>query len=258
VTTVLLIRHGRTAANTSGLLAGWTPGVHLDDAGRAQAAALAERLRPVPLVAVVTSPLERCQETVAALLAGRDGLGPEVDDRVGECHYGDWQGQELKKLAEDPLWRVVQAHPSAVRFPGNGGESLRGMQERAVDAVREWNARLGPDATYAVCSHGDVIKSVVADALGLHLDLFQRIVVNPCSLTVIQYTEFRPFVVRLNDTGGSVEALLRPERQRHEDSDAVVGGSAGPGAEPGDAIGGARSDGSGSRTSAAGTSPPAT
>ena len=234
VTTVLFVRHGRTAANTAGLLAGWTPGVHLDDTGRAQAAALAERLRPVPLSAVVTSPLERCQETVAALLADRDGLAPQVDARVGECHYGDWQGQELKKLAKDPLWRVVQAHPSAVRFPGDGGESLRDSQARGVAAVRDWNARLGPDATYVVCSHGDLIKSIVADALGLHLDLFQRLIVDPCSLTVVHYTELRPFLVRLNDTGGGVDALIPPKRRprrsrrrRQDESDAVVGGGAG-------------------------------
>jgi probable phosphomutase (TIGR03848 family) len=242
VTTVLFVRHGRTAANAGGILAGWSPDVHLDDTGRAQAAALGKRLRPVPLAAVVTSPLERCQETVAALLVGRDGLTPQVDDRLGECRYGDWQGQELKKLAKDPLWRVVQAHPSAARFPGDGGESLRDTQSRAIAAIRDWNARLGPDATYAVCSHGDPIKCVLADALGLHLDLFQRIVVDPCSLTVVRYTELRPFVLRLNDTGGGVEALLPPkdpagrerqcleehsEEHREEDSDAVVGGGAG-------------------------------
>jgi probable phosphomutase (TIGR03848 family) len=236
VTTVLFVRHGRTAANVGGNLAGWSPGVHLDGTGRAQAAALAERLRPVPLAAVVTSPLERCQETVAALLAGRDGLAPQVDDRLGECRYGEWQGQELTKLAKEPLWRVVQAHPSAARFPGDEGEALRDTQWRAVAAVRDWNARLGADATYVVCSHGDPIKCIVADALGLHLDLFQRLVVDPCSLTVVRYTELRPFVLRLNDTGGGVEALLPPERPAsgarqcpEEESDAVVGGGAGAG-----------------------------
>jgi len=244
VTTVLFVRHGRTSANAGGVLAGWTPGVHLDDTGRAQAAALGERLQPVPLAAVVTSPLERCRETVAPLVAGRDGLALQIDDRVGECHYGDWQGQELKKLAKDPLWRVVQAHPSAVTFPGDGGESMRDSQARGIAAVRDWNALLGPDATYLVCSHGDLIKSIVADALGLHLDLFQRLVVDPCSLTVIHYTELRPFLVRLNDTGGGVEALLPPKRRprrsrkrRQEESDAVVGGGAGNAATGGGGTG---------------------
>jgi probable phosphomutase (TIGR03848 family) len=230
VTTVLLIRHGRTAANANGTLAGWTPGVVLDEVGRKQAETLAERLRPVPLAAIVSSPLERTRETAAALLAGRDDTPEHIDERFGEARYGDWTGHPLKTLAKDPLWKVVQSHPSAVTFPG--GESLRGMQERAVNAVRDWNAKLGPDATWAAVSHADVIKAIAADALGLHLDQFQRLQVDPCSVTVIRYTELRPFVVRLNDIGGSVEGLVPPKkpvrrRRRTADSDAVVGGGAG-------------------------------
>ena len=134
---------------------------------------------------------------------------------MGECQYGDWTGKPLKELEKDPLWPVVQAHPSAVRFPGPEGESMLDTQHRAVAAVREWNARLGPDATYLVCSHGDVIKAIVADGLGLHLDQSQRIVADPCSLTVIRYTQLRPFLLRLNDTGGGVADLLpRPSPGR--------------------------------------------
>ena len=232
MTTVLLVRHGRTPANASGVLAGWTPGVHLDDTGVTQAAALGARLLPVPVAAVVSSPLERCRETGAALLAGRDGTPEHVDDRLGECRYGDWTGKALKDLAKDPLWKVVQAHPSAATFPGPEGESMRAMQARAVEAVRDWNARLGPDATWVAVSHGDVIKAIIADALGMHLDQFQRIQADPCSLAVIRYTELRPFVVRLNDTGGSIDALLppkkKPARRRRGSSDAAVGGGAGP------------------------------
>jgi probable phosphomutase (TIGR03848 family) len=228
VTTVLLVRHGLTAM-TGPVLAGWTAGLALDERGRAQADAVAARLAPLPLTAVVASPLDRCQQTAAAIAAGRD-LEPATDDRLGECRYGDWTGQEIKKLAKDPLWRAVQVHPSAVRFPGPQGEPLRETQARAVAAVRDWNDRLGPDATWLACSHGDVIKAVVADALGMHLDLFQRIVVDPCSITVLRYTELRPFVLRLNDTGGSVESLLPPKgrrRRRRPSSDAAVGGGAG-------------------------------
>jgi probable phosphomutase (TIGR03848 family) len=231
VTTVVLVRHGLTAL-TGPVLAGWSPGLHLDERGQQQAAAVAERLRPVPFAAVVSSPLDRCLDTAAAVLAGRD-LELQVEDRLGECRYGDWTGRPLKELAKDPLWKVVQAHPSAVVFPGPDGEPLRETQARAVAAVRDWNARLGPDATWLACSHGDVIKSVVADAMGLHLDQFQRIVVDPCSVTVIRYTETRPFVVRLNDTGGGVEDLLPPRRKgrrRKAASDATVGGGAGAGA----------------------------
>ena len=227
MTTVLLVRHGLTAM-TGPVLAGWTPGVHLDDRGQEQARLLGERLLRVPLAAVVASPLERCQETAAALAAGRD-LAVETDDRLGECRYGDWTGQELKKLAKDPLWKVVQVHPSAAAFPG--GEALRDTQARAVDAVRVLNERLGPDATWVAVSHGDVIKAVLADALGMHLDMFQRLQVDPCSVSVIRYTDLRPFVVRMNDVGGPVDDLVPPKRRgrRRASSDAAVGGGAGTG-----------------------------
>lgn len=192
--TVLLVRHGRTTANASGVLAGWTPGVGLDDVGRGQAQALAARVGALPLAAVVTSPLQRCVETAAALVAvpGPDGAvrpEPSVEDRLGECRYGDWTGRELKVLAKEPLWRVVQAHPSAVTFPGPEGESMPTMQHRAVEAVRAHDARVaaehGDDALWVAVSHGDVIKAILADALGMHLDAFQRIVVDPDRKSVV-------------------------------------------------------------------------
>ncbi len=238
MSTVLLVRHGRTAANSSGVLAGWTPGVALDETGQAQAAALAARLAAVPLAGIVTSPLQRCHETAVVIAAGR-GLEVLLDERLGECHYGDWTGQELKRLAKDPLWKVVQQHPSAARFPGATGESLRAMQLRAVDAVRDGGERLdaqvaGGEALWVALSHGDVIKAVVADALGMHLDAFQRIVIDPCSVTAVRYTGLRPFVLRMNDTGGDLAALVPAKRRARRrrgglaaDSDAVVGGGAG-------------------------------
>ncbi|PWW24241.1 putative phosphomutase (TIGR03848 family) [Geodermatophilus normandii] len=230
MTTVILLRHGRTTANAGGVLAGWTPGVQLDETGQAQVAAVGQRLAPVPLAAVVSSPLERCRQTAGAVLDGRD-LELQTDDRLGEARYGDWTGRKLAELVKDPMWKVVQQHPSAAVFPGDEGEGLAQTQARAVAAVREWNARLGPDAVWLACSHGDVIKAVLADALGLHLDAFQRIVVDPASISVVTYTETRPFVVRVNDTGGDVAALVppkkRPRRRRGRDSDAVVGGGAG-------------------------------
>ncbi|HMC71730.1 MAG TPA: MSMEG_4193 family putative phosphomutase, partial [Mycobacteriales bacterium] len=198
--------------------------------GREQAQALAQRLAKVPFTAVISSPLDRCQETAAALVSDRD-VTVTTDDRLGECHYGDWTGQELKKLAKDPLWKVVQAHPSAAAFPG--GEALRETQARAVAAIRETNARLGDGATWVAVSHGDVIKAVLADALGMHLDMFQRLLVDPCSVSVVRYTELRPFVVRINDVGGAVSDLVPAKRTRRKraSSDAVVGGGAGSGAE---------------------------
>jgi probable phosphomutase (TIGR03848 family) len=229
VTTVILLRHGRTTANTGGVLAGWTPGVRLDEAGEAQVAAVGKRLAPVPLAAVVSSPLERCAQTSAAVVAGRD-VEVQSDDRFGEARYGDWTGRTIKELTKEPLWKVVQQHPSAAVFPGPEGEGLAQTQARAVAAVRAWNATLGPDAVWLACSHGDVIKAILADALGLHLDQFQRIVVDPASISVVTYTDTRPFVVRVNDTGGDVSALVPPPRRRRRragSSDAVVGGGAG-------------------------------
>jgi probable phosphomutase (TIGR03848 family) len=229
VPTVLLLRHGLTDS-TGTALSGRTPGLHLNEAGRGQAADLAGRLTGVPLAALVTSPLERCQETARARV--RDGVEPQVDDRFLEVAYGEWTGRPLKELVKEPLWKVVQQHPSAAQFPG--GESLAATQARSVAAIRDWNTRLGDGATYAVCSHGDVIKAILADALGLHLDQFQRIVVNPCSVSVVHYTPTRPFVVRMNDVGGSVADLLpakrrRPRSRRAADhsGDAVPGGGAG-------------------------------
>jgi probable phosphomutase (TIGR03848 family) len=225
VATVLLLRHGRTAANAGGGLAGRAP-VGLDEVGRAQAAALADRLAGVPVAAVVTSPLPRCRQTVELALPGAAAV---ADERLIECGYGDWQGRPLKELAEDPLWPVVQQHPSAAVFPGEGGEAMAAVAARAVAAVREWDARVtaqhGMDAVWLACSHGDVIKAVVADALGLHLDLFQRIVVGPTSVSAIRYTATRPFLLRLGDTGE-----LRFEPPAEQGSDAAVGGGAGGGA----------------------------
>ncbi|MGZ4572446.1 MAG: histidine phosphatase family protein [Blastococcus sp.] len=229
MTTVVFLRHGRTTANAGGVLAGWTPGVELDDTGRTQVQAVGERLAKVPLTALVSSPLERCMQTAEAVSAGR-GLEVQTDDRLGEARYGDWTGRTIKELVKEPLWKVVQQHPSAAVFPGPGGEGLAETQARAVAAVRAWNAALGPEAVWLACSHGDVIKAVLADALGLHLDQFQRIVVDPASISVVTYTDTRPFVVRVNDTGGDVSGLIPPPKRRRRgraSSDAVVGGGAG-------------------------------
>ncbi len=230
MTVVLIVRHGLTSS-TGKALTGWTPGITLDDRGQAQAAAVAGRLSQLPLTAIVSSPLERCVQTAAAIAAAQPSGEPvQIDDRLGECKYGDWTGQPLRKLARDPLWKVVQAHPSAVTFPGPDGESMTAMQQRAVSAVRDWNGRLGAEATYLICSHGDVIKAIIADALGMHLDMSQRIQVDPCSLSIIRYTTLRPFVLRVNDTGADAAALAGLARKHAaggKEADAQVGGGAG-------------------------------
>jgi probable phosphomutase (TIGR03848 family) len=231
VPTVLLVRHGRTTANSSGVLAGRSSGVHLDDVGASQAEAVGQRLADLPLARLVSSPLARCRQTLAAIAAAHSAPPePVTDAGLTECGYGDWTGKPLKSLAKDPLWKTVQNQPSAVTFPD--GESMQQMQARAVSAVRRHDAEVeqehGPDALWVAVSHGDVLKSILADALGLHLDLFQRIVVDPGSLSVVRYTPGRPFVQHLNDRGSDLAGLRPPKRRRRRArGDAPVGGGAG-------------------------------
>jgi len=231
VPTCLLIRHGRTTSNANGTLAGWTEGVGLDDIGRGQAADLAERLRGLPIRAVFSSPLQRCVETAQIVARAFVDVTVQTDERVGECRYGAWTGGSLEELAKEPLWRMVQDQPSAARFPDGemfAGESIVEMQARGLAAVRDFDARVGaqygPQAMWALVSHGDVIKSILADAAGAHLDHFQRIVVGPASLSVVSYTDRRPFLVRVNDGGTDLSTIV-PSPPGHGDAP-VGGGSA--------------------------------
>jgi probable phosphomutase (TIGR03848 family) len=229
--TVLLVRHGRSTSNTAHVLAGRSEGVELDDKGRQQAAELVERIGELPIRAVVCSPQLRCRLTVEPLVE-KLGVEANVDDRFAEVDYGEWTGRKLGELFKEPLWSVVQAHPSAAVFPG--GEGLAEVQTRAVAAVREHDARLaeqhGADVLWVACTHGDVIKAILADALGLHLDGFQRISVDPASISVIRYTKLRPFVLHVNHTGAGLTSALAAAPPSGGDTpaeDAVVGGSTG-------------------------------
>lgn len=231
--TVILLRHGRSTANTALTLAGRTPGVSLDQTGRMQAQDLCHRLAGLPVEAVVHSPLMRCRETVEPL-ASALGVDPVIDEGLVEVDYGTWTGRTLAELAAEHMWSVVQQHPSSAEFPE--GESLAEMATRAVTSIRLHDRRLadesGRDVLWVACSHGDVIKAVIADAYGMHLDQFQRIVVEPASMSVVRYTPHRPFVLRVNDTGGDL-ASLRGEPAGHVGnatagdarSDAVPGGN---------------------------------
>lgn len=229
--TVILVRHGRTTANATGLLAGRLPGVKLDDLGADQAAATGARLSAVRLAAVVTSPQERCRQTAKAI-AGQQSETLKVasDRQLSECDYGDWQGRKLSELAKEPLWKVVQSQPSAAVFPG--GESLRAMQDRAVEGIRRHDRRVedehGPGAVWLAVSHGDVIKSILADALGSHLDHFQRIQVDPASVSIVRFTQSRPYVLGLNTHAGDLSWLTPPPSRRKRRTGAPVGGGAGP------------------------------
>lgn len=237
--TLLLVRHGRTTANASGVLAGRTPGVVLDDLGIQQAAAAAERIGAVPIARLVTSPQERCRQTASAVAAGQRAAKHPVtratsERGLAECDYGDWQGQTIKALLKEPLWRTVQQQPSAVTFPG--GESMVAMQHRAVAAVRRLDAEVteahGAGAVWVAVSHGDIIKALLADALGMHLDLFQRLNVDPASVSVIRYAPDRPYVLATNTHAGDLGWLApRPGKSgRRRPAGAVVGGGAGPAA----------------------------
>ncbi|HEY9264374.1 MAG TPA: histidine phosphatase family protein [Mycobacterium sp.] len=235
--TVLLLRHGRSTSNTAHTLAGRSEGVDLDDRGREQAEALVDRIGSLPIRAIVRSPLLRCERTVEPLAAAL-GLDPVVDERISEVDYGTWTGRKIGELVKEPLWAVVQQQPSAAVFPE--GEGLAGVQARAVAAVREHDRILADrhdgDVLWIACTHGDVIKAVLADALGTHLDSFQRINADPASVSVIRYTTLRPFVIHVNHTGSALNAALSatPTEAKSQDGspasqvptgEAVVGGS---------------------------------
>ncbi|MGX7828262.1 MSMEG_4193 family putative phosphomutase [Actinokineospora sp. 24-640] len=230
--TVVLLRHARSSANNAGVLAGRSEGVFLDEVGQGQAAGLVGRLGGLPLRSLVVSPLTRCGQTVAPLAAGL-GLVPVVEPGLVEVDYGSWTGKAIRDLVGEPLWAVVQRHPSGAVFPG--GEGLAGVQARAVAAVRAHDARVaaefGEGAVWLLCSHGDVIKSILADALGQHLDSFQRIVVDPASVSVVRYTATRPFVLRVNDCGGLGGVVPVEPEPGQASGDATVGGSTGAAAE---------------------------
>lgn len=218
VTTIVLVRHGRTSANVSGVLAGRTPGVHLDPSGTEQATVVGQRLRKVPVDFLVSSPMQRTIETARLIAAEREQrIAVTRETGINEFDYGDWSGRKISELAKKPLWSRIQSTPSAVTFPN--GESMAAASARAIKAVRKWTAEKEHGVVVMV-SHGDIIKAILADALGMHLDLFQRIVVDPGSLSVIEYTQMRPLVLKINDT--SSDPLAVSERKA-----AVVGGGAG-------------------------------
>lgn len=198
MTTILLVRHGENEWVRKHRLAGWIEGVHLNARGRAQAEGVAERLRGLPIGAVYSSPVTRCMET-AGYVAEVLRRGVEPLPEMGEVRYGKWEGRKIRKLAKKRLWHVVQYYPSRLRFPQ--GETLREVQFRAVNALEGLCERHG-DGMVVVCSHADVIKLVLAHFLGVHMDLFQRIVVSPASVSVVRLGgDGRVQVVGVNDCG---------------------------------------------------------
>jgi probable phosphoglycerate mutase len=206
---LLLIRHALTEA-TGRSLTGWTPGVHLSEQGRGQARALAERLVPVRIAAIYSSPLERCLETAEPVAAQKRLSVTRVDD-LGEVRYGDWTGRTLAQLSRTRLWRTVQSAPSNARFPN--GESLLEVQERAAREVGRI-AATHPRGVVAAFSHGDVIRLLLAHYSGVHVDLFQRLVISPASVTAIALGDGVPRIVRVNDTGAVADLIPSKPRSR--------------------------------------------
>lgn len=202
-TTVLLVRHG-TTGTTGKVLPGRAKGLHLADTGRAQADRAAARIAELEHVdAVYCSPLERARET-AAPIGKAVGTRPKVARGLLECDFGDWTGAELQKLMKLPEWQTVQKAPSTFRFPG--GESFTEMQVRIVSALDDLRSQ-HPGGTIVCVSHADPIKAAVAHAVGTHLDLFQRIVISTCSISVMSWTPAGPVVLAVNSTGESLKDL---------------------------------------------------
>ncbi|MEN9711324.1 MAG: hypothetical protein RL441_1316 [Actinomycetota bacterium] len=212
--TVLLLRHARSTANAAGVLAGRMPGVQLDEVGISQAKQLADCLRDLSIEFIVHSDLERTKQTVSPL-ASASGITLREDQRLTECDYGDWSGKELKELSSEPLWKSIQSTPSSVTFPG--GEAMIDMQSRAVAALDFWMEEA--TSLFAICSHGDVLKSLVAHAIGLPLDKFQGLHVSPASITVLQWDGSRWTLQALNAPASkeAISSLTLPSQN-------VVGG----------------------------------
>ena len=207
MTQILLIRHAVNDFVKTGKLAGWTPGVHLNEEGQAQAVALGKRLASTPIDQLYASPLERTMETAEAIRQHHTHLNIQQTVELGEVRYGDWEGMEINKLTGRKMWQVVQQYPSRAEFPN--GETMRGVQTRAVNAV-ELLVSAHPHETVAVVTHADIIKMVLAHYLGMHLDEFQRIVIAPASISVLSLGFGRPYVGTMND----MAHVLQMEQER--------------------------------------------
>lgn len=206
---LLLVRHAVTDV-TGKKLSGWMPGIHLSDQGRKDAEEVAERLGGAPVKAIYSSPLERCRQTADAI-AAHHRLHVETNDRLGEVHYGDWQGKSMKVLYKSKAWKELKARPADFRFPG--GETVREAQTRAIGAIEALLPKHKGQAV-VVCSHADVIRLLVAAYLGLPIDLYSRISIAPASLSAIVLEDATPRLVKLGDTA-SLDGFW-PKKERRQ------------------------------------------
>lgn len=213
MTQLLLIRHATNDFVKTGKLAGWTPGVHLNDEGKAQAAALGKRLATVPLQALYASPLERTLETAQAIQDHHPHLSIVQHPPIGEVRYGDWEGMSIAELSKRKMWQVVQEYPSRAYFPN--GETMRGVQTRIVDAIEALAAQHSGQFI-ALVFHADLIKMAVAHYLGVHLDNFQRIVISPASISHLMLGHSRPYVGTINDTAHLLELQKQAKEEKKQ------------------------------------------
>jgi probable phosphoglycerate mutase len=222
---LVLIRHAHSTSNAAGTLSGRLPNVHLSDKGIEQSEELAKRLGFFPVATLRVSPMERCFETISpwlnsVLLPKNQALEPMIDQGLTEVDYGTWSGRKLSALSKNKLWGVVQGSPSRMYFPK--GEGIAEMQSRAMTSVHEAVASKTSGSAVLV-SHGDVIKAILASALGMHLDEFQRIVIDPASISILDYSTTKPRVLLLNDSRSVVtDLLLAPKRKKN-----LLGGGSG-------------------------------
>ncbi len=215
MTTILLIRHAVNDFVKTGKLAGRMAGVHLNNEGKAQAEALGKRLAEAPLRCIYSSPIERTMETAAAIVKHHPSLTVEAHPEITEVEYGAWQGKAISELQRRKMWGVVQEYPSRARFPN--GETMRGVQTRIVNAI-EALVRERPEQMIALVFHADLIKMALAHYLGMHLDVFQRIVISPASISTLHLGHSRPFIIGMND----IAHLLDLKKARRE-PDAATG-----------------------------------
>lgn len=224
MTLVVLIRHAHSVANGSGILAGRTEGVTLSPTGRKQAQDLAKRLGLIPIKSLRSSPLERCAQTISPWLRriadSNPRLSVQIDEDLSEVDYGEWTGRKLRSLSKESLWKSVQEEPSKVVFPK--GESMRAMQDRAMRALHRGLDKRGKGHVILV-SHGDVLKSIIASALGMHLDEFQRIVIDPASISILDYSTSKPRLILMNDSRSRLDPQVFMDTRKR----LLVGGGSG-------------------------------
>lgn len=224
MTLVVLVRHAHSIANGSGILAGRSEGVLLSPTGRKQANELSRRLGTIPVKSLRSSPMERCEQTISPwvkkMTKTNSNVKLDIDQDLSEVDYGEWTGRKLRALSKEALWKQVQEVPSQVTFPD--GESLTDMQERAMRALERGLTKRGKGHVILV-SHGDVLKSIIAASLNMHLDEFQRIVIDPASVSILDYSLAKPKLILMNDSRSPLNPELFLDRRRR----LLVGGGAG-------------------------------